>query len=225
MPKRNCLYGESVSSGLGVFELRVDSTGELISTEANAALITIQSTGHRLIIKRVAAPVHWLPDGMKVDWAEAWLFYITKQTNQQELLTISFELAAIPTATQVGSNTGQFLTAIECEDGSRQVHLGTPDEEWFALYGEQAWLPTRLKEPLANNKLLITSVEANGLKSNVPELHLQEQFYLHYILAESPRRKSTNYPDEWDVSTWFAVDQSQKSLEAAWLQQANTSGE
>ncbi|NML63584.1 hypothetical protein HHL22_00015 [Hymenobacter sp. RP-2-7] len=162
---------------------------------------------------------------MKVDWAEAWLFYITKQTNQQELLTVSFGLPAMPAATQAGSNTGQFLTAIEFEDGSWQVHLGTPDEEWFALYGEQARLPARLKESLANNELLVTSIEANGLKSSVPELHLQEQFYLHYILAESPRRKSTDYPDEWDVSTWFAVDQSQKALEAAWLQQANTSGE
>jgi hypothetical protein len=221
---KNCLYKEKVSSGLGDFELRIESTGELVSIESESPLVSIESTSHRITIKCVAAPTDWLTDGMKVDWAKAWLLYVTKQTDQEEMLTVSLKLPDISAATQAGSNTGQFLTAIEFEDGDRQIHLGTPDEEWFALYAKQTWMPTRLKESLFSNELIITSIEANGLVSSVPELQLREQFYLHYVLAESPRHKSKDYPDEWDVSTWYAVDQSQKTLEDTWLQQANTSG-
>jgi hypothetical protein len=157
---------------------------------------------------------------MSVDTAKAWLFYITKSNAVEEQLTVSFKLVHKMSSINSGTDTGQWLSAIEFEDGIRQLHIGTQDEEWFSWYGKQHWMPGRFVQALAKQELLITAIEEDGLKTKVPALLTGEQFYIHYILAESPRRKSAQYPDDWDVSTWYAVEQSQQSLEEAWCKQA-----
>jgi hypothetical protein len=214
----NCLYKEAITSGLGVFELRIDATSELLNRKTEGALVVVQSAGHRITIKKVMAPTAWLPTGMRVDSARAWLVYITKHTELAEQLRIEFTLPAMPFTVQAGTDTGQWLTAIEFEDGIRQVHIGTLDEEWFSGTDKAAWMPKRLV-PMLNSGVIITEIQENGLVTTVPELLVQEQFYLHYILAESARQKSAEYPEDWDVSTWYAVEQSRKSLEDAWDEQ------
>jgi len=219
MGAESCLYKEEIASGIGVFELQISATNEQLRQEDSAAS---QSVGHTITIKKVAAPTGWLPVGMRVDAAKAWLIYITKHTEVVERLSIKFTLPFMPSTIQSGADTGEWLTAIEFENGSRQVHIGTQDEEWFSRYGEAAWMLKRLVSAL-DKGLVVTKIEANGLITAVPELLMHEQFYLHYVLAESARHKSADYPDEWDVATWYAVDQSQKSLEAAWHEQAGHS--
>jgi hypothetical protein len=215
MEAKNCLYREAITSGLGVFELRIDATSERLSTKTEGSVVVVQSAGHLVTIKKVTAPTAWLPTGMSVDTAMAWLVYITKHTEVAEQLSFGFTLPAMPSTVQAGANTGEWLTAVEFEDGSRQVHIGTQDEEWLVQSSNGAWMPPRLVSML-NNGLIITEIKENGLVTTAPELLVHEQFYLHYILAESARQKSAEYPDEWDVSTWYAVDQSRKSLEEAW---------
>jgi hypothetical protein len=153
---------------------------------------------------------------MTVDTAVAWMLYITKPNALPERLYISFKLPDMAPSIQTGPNGGEWLTAIEFEDGARQLHLGTQDEEYFAWCDKAAWMPSRLVPLLADYKLLVTQVEVDGLLTQVPELFIGEGFYLHYILAESPRRKSVEYPDNWDVATWYAVEQTRSTLEAAW---------
>lgn len=222
MEASNCIYKENIVSGLGVFELRINATGELLSQTVEGLSTVIQSVGHMVTVKKVVAPTGWLPAGMHVDYAKAWLIYITKHTEAAAQLSIEFILPNKPSTIQSGANTGEWLTAIEFENGIRQAHIGTPDEEWFALYGKATWMPQRLVSML-HNGLLVSNIKNDGLVTAVPELLMHEQFYLHYVLAESSRQKSTEYPDEWDVATWYAVDQSQKSLEAAWNEQAGHS--
>jgi hypothetical protein len=220
MKTKECLYKENFKSGLGLFELRIDSTGQLLSVESMKLATLIRSTGYDIVIKRVAAPTSWLPANMSVEITEAWLFYITKRNVVQEKLTICFGLPDKKPPIQTGPDTGQWLTAVEFEDSLRQVHIGSLDEEWFAWYGKAAWTPQRLVPVLRSDALSITVIEEKGLRTSLPELLINERFYLHYILAESPRRKSEEYPDEWDVSTWYAVDQTQTLLEDAWNKQA-----
>jgi hypothetical protein len=215
----NCLFKEKIDSGLGVFELKINATGEWLHETKAGSAVTVQLTGHTITIKKLAAPTAWLPLGMQVDTAKAWLIYITKQAGAAEQIHIEFTLPTMPLTVQADANTGEWLTAIELENGIRQVHIGTLDEEWFSQARGDAWLPPRLV-PMLDNGLIITEIKKNGLATTVPELLMHEQFYLHYIFAESARRKSVQYPDEWDVSTWYAVDQSRKSLEEAWNNQA-----
>jgi hypothetical protein len=216
----NALYSEDINSGLGLFKLQIDSTSELVEIESVDYTIIIRSIGHHLALKQVEAPTDWLPTGMSVDVAKAWLFYITKSNTVEEQLTISFKLLHQVPSIHSGADTEEGLTAIEFEDGNRQLHIGTQDEEWFSWHSKQQVLPRRLVPELDKQELLITDIKKNGLKTKVPELFTGEQFYVHYILAEGPRRKSAQYPDNWDISTWYAVDQSQQALEKAWRKQA-----
>ena len=222
MGAKGCLYQEDIISGIGLFSLQIDSGDETLIIEPKSNLTTIHSAGYDILIKRVIAPTDWLPLGMRVDAAKAWLLYITKRSTTNEQLTISFKLLHKTSAVQSSANTGQWLTAVEFENAIRQVHIGAQDEEWFALYGEQAWMPGRLVTELNKNGLLITEITTDGLITKVPKLFANERFYLHYILAESSRRKSIEYPDDWDVSTWYVVDQSKKTLEDAWYKQLNS---
>jgi hypothetical protein len=217
MESANCLFKEEIASGLGVFELRIDTTGECIQEAKAGSAVTIQSTEHTITIKKVTAPTAWLPLGMRVDTAMAWLIYITKHAEGAEQIRIEFTLPIMPSIIQSGADTGEHLTAIEFENGIRQVHIGTQDEDWFAQSSNGAWMP--LVSMLVNG-LLVSDIKEDGLVTTVPNMLMHEQFYLHYILAESARQKSAEYPDEWDVSTWYAVDQSRKSLEEAWNNEA-----
>ena len=216
------MYKESITSGLGRFNLQIDSTGELQTVHYEEHTIKLRSVGHDILIKHVVAPTDWLPPGMNVDSAKAWLVYIIKYGAPKEQLTISLKLLDNISAVQAQANTGQNLSAIEFENGVRQVHLGTQDEEWFSWYSKKEWMPSRLISVLSNYKLFVTTIDEDGLRSQIPELFIGERFYLHYVLAESPRRKAMEYPKDWDVSTWYAVDQSQDSLEEAWSKQVKT---
>lgn len=220
MEVKECLYSEVIETGLGKVELRVNSSSELLNSNPGEYSIAIQSVNYDILIKRVLTPTIWLPDNMEVDTVTAWLFYITKRSEAQERLTIRFELLNHSPRIQAEADTGQWLQAIEFEDGTRQVHIGTQDEWCLAQYGEKEWMPQRLVSALNRDELIITAVEKSGLKTTIPDLLLGEQFYLHYLLAESPRRKSKQYPNEWDVSTWYAVDQPQKTLQEDWAKQA-----
>lgn len=219
MEVKEYLYRENVETGLGQFELRINSTGELLGSDSEKFLIAIHSVNHDIVIKRVLFPAIWLPDNMHVDNVTAWLLYITKHSEAKESLAICFELVSHSPGVQVESDTGQWLQAVEFEDGIRQVHIGTQDEQCFAWYGEKEWMPQRLIPSLNSDELLVTVVEDKGLRTKIPELLIGERFYLHYLLAESPRHKSKQYPEDWDVSTWYAVDQPQKSLQEDWDKQ------
>jgi hypothetical protein len=215
----NLLYTEAIDSGLGQFELRIESTTYLVSQESRTSSTFITSAGHQIVLKCLTAPVDRLPCGMYVDKSEAWLFYITKVNGVPEQLQISLCLSKDSEPILGGGATGQYLVAVEFENGLRQVHIGALDEEALSGLDEALWMPKRLIQPLNCEEIMVTAIHPNGLVSQVPELFESEGFYLHYVMAESPLRKSQTYPDEWDISTWFAVDQSKKALERAWLQQ------
>jgi hypothetical protein len=213
------LYKEHIETGVGQFELWLNSTDKLLSSKTEEFLTVIHSSSYDVVIKQVLAPTIWLPSSMSVDAATAWLFYITKRSEAEEQLTICFELLNHSPHIQAEVDSGEWLQAMGFEDGIRQVHIGTQDEMWFAQCGEKDWMPQRLAPALNNDKLFVTAVQEKGLKTTVPDLRMGEQFYLHYVLAESPRRKSNQYLDDWDVSTWYAVDQPQKTLQEDWAKQ------
>lgn len=214
------IFHEIYQSQLGIFELRLTSTNTLfqVVTAADGARRT---AGHSVLIRKIAAPLDWFPSGMKVETATAWLFYITKHNLSGEQLTFTIELSA-DSAIQGTTDTGQYLWAVEFENGIRQAHIGTEDEEAMAFRAaRQDWMPPRLGSALAKDDLPVTSSspDKRGLRTQIPQLLPGEEFYFHYIVAENPYRKSVDYPDEMDISTWYAVSQTKKRLEQAWQAQ------
>ncbi|MBT9393921.1 hypothetical protein KLP40_12175 [Hymenobacter sp. NST-14] len=211
------VYSETYFSPLGPFELLIRSTNQQFDIAASAA--GWQSVGHDVVLQKIKPTSDWLAVHMSVETMTAWQFYITKRKSSQEQLTISLQLRS---GTNVDGHvtTGQNLIAVEFENGSRQIHLGTEDEDAMAERArENDWLPRRLASVLGSYSLEVTSATATGLETTIPQLEVGEQFYFHYILAENPFRESADYPGESDISTWVAVTQSKNRLERAWQQQ------
>ena len=206
---------ELYPSQLGRLELLMHSTNQLSRTEVeNSVYITV---GHRIELKKVIPDFAWLPLGMLIESAVAWLFYISKRNIVIEQLSFSIALEAINTTVECGPDTGEHLIAIGLENGLRQMHIGTEDEDVMAHRASTGdAMPKRFGPPLSKYEMEITVITSRGLSTQIPELDEGEQFYFHYIVAENPYRQAVDYPEEVDSSTWFAVDQSKKQLEQRW---------
>ena len=207
------VYEEEYQSKLGPFRLCLTSSNGLFQPEEDAA--GIHTVGHDILIKALIPPLDWMPAHMHVETAKAWLFYIIKRNPSQEQLTLSMKLQNH--AVQGGAETGECLLAIGFDDGIRQIHLGTEDEESMAQRAAvNDWMPPRLERLLlAESSIEVTTITPDGLQTKIPPLEPGEQFYLHYIIAENPCRQFVDHPDQPDISTWFAVEQTKARLERA----------
>ncbi|WP_303312056.1 hypothetical protein [Hymenobacter sp. BT730] len=214
----HCLYKEIFESGLGALELRVNSNSAFVVVETGAFSTVLLTVGHRVTILRTPVSEAHLPTSRSISYAKAWLFYIQKRNSVPEQLTFSMRIAELGSNVETSPNTGEWLTAIEFANDFHQLHIGTEDEDSYAWEAGSAWIPKRLGKALKEG-LIITTIEEDGLTTQIPELMATEQFYFHYIVAESPRRKSLDYPNEWDIATWEAVRQQRKVLEESWRQQ------
>lgn len=215
-----CLLEERYPSALGEIVLRLHSEADFAQLEHRGRETYVLTSGYELLIQRGSLPADWLPEwrpaGLQIASA-AWGFYCGKRNTTAEQLTFTIGLDAPEATLEIGSAGGQWLTAIELASPTDQLHIGTQDEDWLASEAAAGtWVPRRLAAPLATYSLLVTSIEPSGLKTLLPALQEKEQFYFHYILAESARRKSVEYPDEWDISTWFCVDQTRQMMEKVW---------
>jgi hypothetical protein len=194
--------------------LTISSSNELFQPEQNG--MELQTIGHNIGVRRINPTLEWLPQHMSVEAVSAWQFYFAKRNASQEQVTVSMKLLSVANV-DTGAETGENLVAVGFERESRQLHLGTEDEEPMAQRaGENDWMPRRLQTALNDYSLEVTTIASDGLQTVVPPLEAGEQFYFHYIIAENPRRNSTDYPAEPDISTWFAVDQSKSQLEKFW---------
>ncbi|GAB3722763.1 hypothetical protein GCM10027594_03570 [Hymenobacter agri] len=149
---------------------------------------------------------------MQVETVTAWLFFIRKWTKGSEQLTVSIELQTSDNTIRSGGESGENLVAVGFENGIRQLHIGTEDEEamvWRATKND--FMPPRLEPLLRKYETEVSTITERGLYTRIPLLEAGERFYFHYIIAENPYKASADYPDEPDVSTWFAVDQTKKS--------------
>ncbi|GAA4029628.1 hypothetical protein GCM10022409_12330 [Hymenobacter glaciei] len=206
---------ETYQSQLGQLELLMCSTSQLGQVEVENGVYT--TAGHKVQLKRGTPDFAWLPLGMQVESAVAWLFYISKCNTVIEQLSFAIALGEPNTSVQCGGETGQNLIAIGLENGIRQIHIGTEDEEAMAGRAECGdWMPTRFASPLLKYEMEITTITPWGVSTQIPAMEDGERLYFHYIMAENPYMQSADYPSEADASTWFAVEQSKNQLEKNW---------
>lgn len=213
------VFRETYQSQLGTLELRMNSSNQSSAAESRNGVFATNE--HEIAIKTVVPQLDWLPAGMHVECAQAWLFYITKRRVGDEQLSFSIELQLADTAVQCGPDTGESLVAVEFENGIRQMHIGTEDEEVMAYRASISdYMPARLEPFLSKFETEITTITPQGLITRIPALEMGERFYFHYVIAENPCLPSADYPGEMDISTWLAVEQSKKQLEKSWRAQS-----
>ena len=217
--KYSCIFKEIYQSQLGPLELLINSSNQLFAEENKKGVLV--TADYEVVIKKIAPYFDWLPAGMQVESAQAWLFYLSKRNAGSERLSFSIALQATNTVVQCGAATGQNLIAVEFENGTCQMHIGTEDEDAMAYRASISdHMPARFETLLSKYEMEVTTITACGLFTQIPVLVMGEQFYFHYIVAENPCLQSTDYPNEADASTWFAVEQSKMQLERSWRVQS-----
>lgn len=159
-----------------------------------------------MITFRLKLPLY---NGEMLEDSCGWIFRIEKIVEIQENLDIYCLLDKIDKKVELGPNTGEHLDAIIVENEEWVLHIGTEDGDMLGYRAEDDdWFPKRLTEWLDIYNS-ITKIEENGFVTKIPHLQKGEKIHLHYLVALEQRKEES-------ISTWLAIDQSKKNLEA-WI--------
>ncbi len=174
---------------------------------------TVTTLGHNIRLMPFDLKQIWSPETMEYESAHVWRWFIDKTNNENEKLTIFCKLINPSADIEYGGNPGEHLDAIEIENKTYHLHIGTEDGEIMQYRAEaNDLMPERFKEEIGLYKSF-TEYTDYGFKTIVPKLDKGEKIYFHFIIATNPIKASKDYPNERDASTWFAVDQSKKWLD------------
>jgi hypothetical protein len=181
----------------------------------------ITTAGHFIEMYAFPLQTDWLAQAdMSVESSHGWIWKITKINDVKEHLRIELKLNNADTGIIGSVQSGEFLDAITFENETQHLSLGTEDNEVMQIRArENDWMPARLEKALKiwePGTPTFTNYTESGFESFVPELLENERIYFHFLAAGNSRKKSADYPDEDDGSTWYAVDQPKKNL-LKWL--------
>ncbi|WP_299626857.1 hypothetical protein [uncultured Tenacibaculum sp.] len=204
---------------LGDISLNLHSNkdGEITNSESG---YIFQSDSFRVEIIEFTEIKNWLKEVSEIEIQSSigWIFRITKLNDNNE--TLNFDCSLERTSTEITSepDTGENLQAIWIEDKKNVVSIGTEDGEMMRYRAEKNdWMPNRLKSELGiiktgsflnqkNQEKSFTKQLPFGFETKIPKLKKGEKLYFHYLVATNELKKSIDYPDEYDISTNFAVD-------------------
>lgn len=180
--------------------------------------------GHSVYCQTFDLKQFWTPETMEYETSKGWRWFIEKTNDQEEQLTIFCKLVNPYSDTEWGTNSGEHLDAIEIENKTYHLHIGTEDGEMMQYRAEICdWMPERFKDEIGFYKSFTEYIDF-GFQTSVPLLQKGERIYFHFIAATNTIRASRDYPNERDASTWFAVDQSKKYLDEKLTNTAGNSG-
>jgi len=156
--------------------------------------------------------------GFEIENSIGWIIRLIKTSNDKS--DLKFQCVLSPKSKNVTSepDTGESLLAVWIENETDVVSIGAEDGEMMRYRAEKNdWMPNRFKKELGYvhsgyffNKRIeeksFTELSDFGLKTEIPKLKNGEKFYFHYLVATNKLKKSKDYPDEYDISSNFAVD-------------------
>jgi len=175
--------------------------------------LSCATNGYNIYLSAFDLKQIWTGDTMECATTRGWRWFIDKTNDHKEQLIIFCKLINPMADTEFGANPGECLDAIEIESRSYHLHIGTEDGEMMQNRAEiNNWMPERFKNEIGLGKSFTEYIDF-GFKIVIPDLNEKERIYFHFIIATNPIKASTDYPDERDVSTWLAVDQSKKWLD------------
>ncbi|MGI4870243.1 MAG: hypothetical protein ACRYFX_03580 [Janthinobacterium lividum] len=200
------------------FETKLGTVQTWIETDYNASFLSqsegkMLSEGHEIIFQSFELTEISLPKGMEYETSKVWRYFVRKTGPKKEKLLIFCKLINPTNDTEYGTSSGQCIDAIEIETQTHHLHIGTEDSELMQYRAEKSdWMPKRFENDLGSGSSF-TEYSDFGFKTTIPDLEDGEKIYFHFIVATNPIKPSQEYPDERNISTWFAVDQSKKSLD------------
>ena len=212
---------DNFETRLGTIRTWIETDGSNFQRQENSRFTT---KGHEITFQAFDLKQVWTPEEMQYETSRGWRWFIRKANNQKEQLTIFCKLINPSSDTEWGTNSGEHLDAIEIENESHHLHIGTEDGEIMQYRADVSdWMPERFKVDLGWSKSFTEYIDF-GFKTTVPDLKESEKIYFHFMVATNSIKPSKDYPNERDISTWFAVDQYKKTLDEKLTNTAGNSG-
>lgn len=204
------LIERSFPTPVGVVNCGLSSNKNIIKitdnvTYDNGKSIVFQTLAHiiEVITFKSRLPLY---NGQSVTDREGWIWRITKNELEKEILELHCLLTDFPTGIQLGGDPGEHLDAISANNNDWMLHIGTEDGEvmHFRALNDDG-MPSRFMDSLGFSQSF-TSMQLNGMITNVPELIIGEKVHFHYLTAYDKYEERT-------VNTWLAVDEFKHKLE------------
>ena len=144
-----------------------------------------------------------------------WRWFIEKTSASIEKLILFCTLINPKANIELDYSSGECLDAIEMRNQTHVLHIGTEDGYIMnvrAIHND--YMPLRFANLLDYDKTF-TEYLYFGFKTTIPTLHNNEKIYFHYLIATNIIKRNLEYtsPQDIDISTWFAVDQSKTFLD------------
>jgi hypothetical protein len=159
----------------------------------------------------------------KVESLIGWRWFIEKISDIDEQLSIFCQLINSQVGASFDPNSGEALDAVEIENETYHLHIGTEDGEILQFRAKvDDLMPKRFSNLLGSHwhedekfwsyYSFIEYIDF-GFKINIPKLLKGEKIYFHFLVAAAPIKPSEEDPRHTDVSTWLAVDLSKRYLD------------
>ena len=222
----NILLSDNFETQLGTIETWIENNlNDSIKINKNNLLTT---ASHKIILQSFQLPSEFQCNSYspfkKVESLVGWRWFVKKISDAEEQLTIFCELINPQSDISCNPDSGEALEAVEIENKTYHLRIGTEDEEIlrFRAYSNDL-MPQRFQNLLGSqwNKdkkqfdsdCSFTEYIDFGFKINIPKLLKGEEIYFHFLVATNPIKPSLEDYRYSDVSTWLAVDRSKRYLD------------
>jgi len=202
---------DDFNTELGVIRTWIEPVNNNLPNGNNS--LTFSTASHTITLEVFELKNEWLTDGMRFETSRGWRWHVKKINALKENLTIYCKLINPATGIEWSPNSGEHLDAIEIENKTFHLHIGTEDGEIMQSRARNSdEMPLRFlgELDLGNS---FTHYDGFGFKTVVPTLEENETIYFHFLIATNTIKQSVQYPEERDTSTWYAVEQSKEFLD------------
>ena len=222
----NILLSDKFETKLGTVKTWIESNKkDSIVTNEDNLIIT---ANHKIILQSFELPNEFrcssLSPSKKVESLIGWRWFIEKIGDTDEKQIVFCRLVNPRSDTSWDYNSGENLDAIEIENQTYHLHIGTEDGEILqSRANHNNLMPKRFQNLLGwywhkdkksfSSYYSFTEYIDFGFKINIPNLLNGEKIYFHFLVATNPIKNSQDNFQSMDVSTWLAVDRSKKYLD------------
>ena len=219
----NILLSDNFETNLGTIETWIkNNLDDLININQNNLLTT---ASHKIILQSFQLPNEFRSNSYdppeKVESLTGWRWFVEKINDADEQLSIFCQLINPQADASCASDSGEDLDAIEIENKTYHLHIGTEDSEILRSRANFSDLMLKRFEKLLGwrcdenscSEYSFTEYIDFGFKTNIPKLLKGENIYFHFLVATNPIKLSLEDSKYSDVLTWLAVDRTKKYLD------------
>lgn len=219
----NILLSNNFETKLGTIETWIENNLDDSNTINKNNLLNTAS--HKIILQSFQLPNEFQSNSYsppkKVESLIGWRWFVEKINDADEQLSIFCQLINPQADVSCNPDSGEALDAVEIENKTYHLHIGTEDSEILRFRANfNDLMPKRFENLLglrcdenSCSEYSFTEYIDFGFKTNIPKLLKGENIYFHFLVATNPIKPSLENSKYSDVLTWLAVDHSKKYLD------------